>query len=356
MATESETWCILPPDLRRILVEVARTGTCSSLHWSRSLKAAGKTMSELGPWDDVSRRLQGEGLGDADPSCHTFSLSDGVFRNDAETRETRQPSPPRRPSYENLSQAMQAAVALVLDFSYSNRGGYTMSPAEHRKAFLDQDRDIAVGISSSNGHKSTRNTPEGTASSNQAKLAFMDRRSRLLRMLNPRKNKNLSTANSNLHKNTAMSHMECANHAVSQRSNTPHIFKEDVNKTSKSQLQMEHSSSDVSLQNIDLDSSKEVESYMQYDDDYDEGAPFTLQRVAEVLAAPERVSFHVNSLLLVYSCRQGTYGYPFAFFHSFMQHMYVFVSRQLILVLSTNAQTLQCTRETTVRDISNYFF
>ena len=150
--------------------------------------------------------------------------------------------------FRTLRGALRLAVALVLEYSYKNRGGYKLSPAEKRRFEVLKQANLNMCIEKTVNHHPS-----------QTDVAFMERRMRLLKMLGG--GKSSSTRSSG---------------RVSMSSNAS-----DGGFTS--------------------DTSFNCDARRKTSDDFIQGGrcgpPFTVQRVAEILLMPERVSQSIHILL-----------------------------------------------------------
>ncbi len=187
--------------------------------------------------------------------------------------------------FRTLRGALRLAVALVLEYSYKHRGGYKLSPAEKRRFEVLQQtsptRSGGVEKSASSFHP------------NQTDVAFMERRMRLLKMLGGGK---------------------------SGRSSAGRVASSDGGFTS--------------------DTSFDGAARRKSSDDYPQnsryGPPFTIQRVAEILLMPERVSFRF--LLIMLSLTRDAYH---IITQSFIgQWCLTYVSPNSIICKHTNFVTL----------------
>lgn len=144
--------------------------------------------------------------------------------------------------FKTLRGAIRSALGLVLDNSYRNRGGYKLSPAELRihatAAAAQSAASNAMALAESgNGGSEKENSPELELEPPSPEKTFQQRRRRLLTLLGDDSDSNDAAPNSPLH----------------------------------------HPPSGP--------------SYLGDGTDVLDGPPFTIQRIAEVLIAPERVSF-----------------------------------------------------------------
>ena len=150
--------------------------------------------------------------------------------------------------FRTLRGALRLAVALVLEYSYKNRGGDKLSPAEKRRFEVLKQANLNMCIEKTVNHHPS-----------QTDVAFMERRMRLLKMLGG--GKSSSTRSSG---------------RVSMSSNAS-----DGGFTS--------------------DTSFNCDARRKTSDDFIQGGrcgpPFTVQRVAEILLMPERVSQSIRILL-----------------------------------------------------------
>ena len=142
--------------------------------------------------------------------------------------------------FRTLRGALRLAVALVLEYSYKHRGGYKLSPAEKRRFEVLKNANYQ--------HPS------------QTDVAFMERRMRLLKMLGGGKSARPSSSSGRV--------------ALSDGGFT----------------------SDTSFDGAAR--RKSSEDFAQSNHRY--GPPFTIQRVAEILLMPERVSCIMNALMYVH--------------------------------------------------------
>jgi hypothetical protein len=159
--------------------------------------------------------------------------------------------------FRTLRGALRLAVALVLEYSYKNRGGYKLSPAEKRRfEVLHQN---SMKSSSLDGNKKQHQSPnsrdknhfygEYSVNPSQMDFAFTERRMRILQMLGGGR----STSSSSSH---------------------------------------HHMSEYTSDSGSSLGSTKGSRVYdIAEGRQHCTGPPFTIQRVAEVLLMPERVSY-----------------------------------------------------------------
>ena len=147
--------------------------------------------------------------------------------------------------FRTLRGALRLAVALVLEYSYKHRGGYKLSPAEKR-----QFEVLQQAIANRGREKNAAFLPS------QTDVAFMERRMRLLKMLGGGKNAN---ANANAR---------------------PTATRFLPGNTSDGGF-----TSDTSFDSAMRRKTSEDFAQSNYF-----GPPFTIQRVAEVLLMPERVS------------------------------------------------------------------
>ena len=141
--------------------------------------------------------------------------------------------------FRTLRGALRLAVALVLEYSYKHRGGYKLSPAEKRRFEVLQLANASRG--------KDRNA---TFHPSQTDVAFMERRMRLLKMLGGGK-----------------SARSVASRVLSGNAS-------DGGFTSDTSF-------DSAVRRKTMDEFSQTNHY---------GPPFTIQRVAEVLLMPERVS------------------------------------------------------------------
>ncbi len=148
--------------------------------------------------------------------------------------------------FRTLRGALRLAVALVLEYSYKHRGGYKLSPAEKRRFEVLQNAN----------NKLTKDRNSNTYYPSQTDFAFMERRMRLLKMLGGGKSGRSSSAA-----------------RVVSSTSTYSGNASDGGLTS-----------DTSIDSIARKRSNEDFTNHSY------GPPFTIQRVAEVLLMPERVS------------------------------------------------------------------
>jgi len=152
--------------------------------------------------------------------------------------------------FRTLRGALRLAVALVLEYSYKNRGGYKLSPAEKRRFDVLQNAQNKLAKEKN----STTNHPS------QTDIAFMERRMRLLKMLGGGKS-GRSSSSARL-----ISGMYSGNAS-------------DGGFTS-----------DTSIDSLVKRRTGEDFANHTY------GPPFTIQRVAEVLLMPERYYVQTHKL------------------------------------------------------------
>ena len=163
--------------------------------------------------------------------------------------------------FRTLRGAFRLAVALVLEHSYNHRGGYKLSPAEKRRFEVVQQKfklsslETRKAQSSQQQQPSPSSNPHDTKNQfenlnlNQMDVAFTERRMRILQMLGGGKNsRSLSSSSSR------------------------------------------HGSEYTSDSGSSLGSTKGSIAYNSERSQDCTGPPFTIQRVAEVLLMPERVS------------------------------------------------------------------
>ncbi len=148
--------------------------------------------------------------------------------------------------FRTLRGALRLAVALVLEYSYKHRGGYKLSPAEKRRFEVLQNAN----------NKLTKDRSSSTYYPSQTDFAFMERRMRLLKMLGGGKSGRSSSA----------ARVVSSVSAYSGNGSDGGL------------------TSDTSIDSIARKRSIEDFTNHSY------GPPFTIQRVAEVLLMPERVS------------------------------------------------------------------
>jgi len=154
--------------------------------------------------------------------------------------------------FRTLRGALRLAVALVLEYSYKHRGGYKLSPAEKRRfevLQLQLTSASATSVNASSSSSANRDIREKNATyhPSQTDVAFMERRMRLLKMLGGGKSGRSS--------------------ASRMGSGSDGGF-----------------TTDTSIDSMRRKSGEDFILSNQY------GPPFTIQRVAEVLLTPERVS------------------------------------------------------------------
>jgi len=144
--------------------------------------------------------------------------------------------------YKTLRGALRSALGLVLDNSYRNRGGYKLSPAElriHAAAVAAQSAaSNAIALAEAgNGGSEKENSPELDLEPPSPEKTFQQRRRRLLALLGEDSDSSEAVLNSPLHHHP-----------------------------------------------------QPGPSYLGDGAEFQDGPPFTIQRIAEVLVAPERVS------------------------------------------------------------------
>lgn len=144
--------------------------------------------------------------------------------------------------FKTLRGALRSALGLVLDNSYRNRGGYKLSPAElriHSAAVAAQSAasNASALAEGGNGGSEKENSPELELEPPSPEKTFQQRRRRLLSLLGEDSDSSEAPPHSPLHH---------------QPSAGP--------------------------------------SYLGNGSEFQDGPPFTIQRIAEVLVAPERVS------------------------------------------------------------------
>ena len=150
--------------------------------------------------------------------------------------------------FRTLRGALRLAVALVLEYSYKHRGGYILSPAEKRKF------EVLQQVNTNRGREKN-----ATFLPSQTDVAFMERRMRLLKMLGGGK---------------------------SARSAATRVLSGNASDGGFT--------SDTSF-----DSALRRKASEDFAQSNHYGPPFTIQRVAEVLLMPERVSFFCNLIFRV---------------------------------------------------------
>jgi len=258
----------LPENIQRILIEVARTGSCRTLAWSRSATHTPRLDSNIpkapistssSPNGDTATLFrkrprventshtnillesftsERNGLGDTckDSPSETDTSFSSNLRYSFQSVESEHGSaiPSTQPEiFTNLKQVFQLAMATVLDYSYTYRGGYRTSVLEKRR--MEQ-----CMVATSN--PSTTATESKDYDPNIAQTIFLQRRERLLLLLG---------------KPISHGHTETVSDAVESRST--HGEKDD-------------------------------------EEEEEEGPPFTMQRLAEILLMPDRV--RIDSLCL----------------------------------------------------------
>lgn len=160
--------------------------------------------------------------------------------------------------FRTLRGALRLAVALVLEYSYKHRGGYKLSLAEKRKFEV-----LAIANTKVNAFVSGKT---GTASSyhpSRTDIAFMERRMRLLKMLGG--GKSAQTASRNRFGGGAQSGSTSDGGFTSDTSMDTAAFRRKI-------------TTEDFLPNGSF------------------GPPFTVQRLAEVLLAPERCYVQTHKL------------------------------------------------------------
>ena len=171
----------------------------------------------------------------------------------------------------SLRGAMRLAVALVLEYSYKH-GGYKLSPAEKRRFEVSQQKSMK-NLSSPDGSKRQQSSSSMNRDKNQfygdysvtpsqMDFAFTERRMRILKMLCGGKKSRSSSASQHVREYTSDS-----------------------------------GSSLGSTKRSSIHDGAEGQQHCS-------GPPFTIQRVAEVLLMPERVSCFFQPILLLqkYCC------------------------------------------------------
>lgn len=159
--------------------------------------------------------------------------------------------------FRTLRGALRLAVALVLEYSYKHRGGYKLSPAEKRRFEVLANSNSKLSSSYTTG----KITSTSSYHPSRTDIAFMERRMRLLKTLGGGKSA----------------------HAPATRfANGMHFGNgSDGGFTSDTSI-------DASI--------KRKNASEEYAHSSSFGPPFTIQRVAEVLLAPERYYLQTHKL------------------------------------------------------------
>jgi hypothetical protein len=158
--------------------------------------------------------------------------------------------------FRTLRGALRLAVALVLEYSYKHRGGYKLSPAEMRRFEV---------LANSNSKVSPLIAGKSTSAlsyhPSRTDIAFMERRMRLLKMLGGGKSAHTPTTRftNGMHSGNASDGGFISDASIDASLKRKHANEEYVQTSSF-------------------------------------GPPFTIQRVAEVLLAPERYYIQTHKL------------------------------------------------------------
>jgi hypothetical protein len=231
----ASTLLTLPEDVQQILVEVARTGSCTSLAWSRSRIR-------------VTRKRP---------------------RSQTQTPDTTQSHP-----VAHLQQVFYMAMTVVLDHSYNHRGGYRITP-------LERTRLDPTTLATNYVHGEAADTL-------LAQTVFLQRRQRLVALLlgtdTPTNTWTGPTIVEPTHGPNIHSRDTQDNHGSSYSSKTMFVHRNPSTIKEKEVLQ-DHGEPD-DYDSLDDD---EYEDHYVDHDPKDDRPPFTIQRIAEILLAPERV-------------------------------------------------------------------
>jgi len=252
--------------------------------------------------------------------------------------------------FQTLRAALGHAVRLVLDHSYINHGGYKLSPAEKRRHESQKnlrDKYRTGNMSTSGASDSTscstnvKNFPSSSSDFNEAEIAFLERRKRLVNMLanqwtpqnhNFETDKNppissiaasTSTPAPFVHSPGNVSDVtienEESNHfgggKGSQKFATSSLLTASANRLIETRYNDANSKLDGRKRRRRiLGGNGDMSNYFAEDSIFSSGPPFTIQRVAEVLVSPDKYYSQTHKLcnalekLLLVTCPSSAFG------------------------------------------------
>jgi hypothetical protein len=174
--------------------------------------------------------------------------------------------------FRTLRGALRLAVALVLEYSYKNRGGYKLSPAEKRRFQIFQKQQNPHTQQQQQQQQQHQQQHHPTSFMD---IAFMERRIRLLKMLGGGKSAARSTSS--------------VTRVMSGGSASDGGFTSDTSFESVMRKNSGSGGKEFVATTVAVAAPSRVN---------DSGPPFTIQRVAEVLLMPERVSSRMSYLCI----------------------------------------------------------
>jgi len=230
--------------------------------------------------------------------------------------------------YQCLKDVFRVAIGLVLDYWYRHRGGYKLSPAERRRSDT---------INAEKQSKSIITKPASFMSTLNSTLANGERNSGhpedSINVAASAGNKSINSSTASPQSHIAGQHQQLLSGSSDSNTSTKqqegdaqisYVSAEDIFRQRRHRLLMMLAQTDKRQRAPNSPAAK-----FQAEDDG--GPPFTIQRIAEVLIAPERVSFAP-------SYEDGSQLSPFS-----IQRMLIFLlcMNLLATVLYSNAQAVQ---------------
>uniref|UniRef100_A0A7S2RLB9 Uncharacterized protein n=1 Tax=Eucampia antarctica TaxID=49252 RepID=A0A7S2RLB9_9STRA len=229
------------------------------------------------------------------------SSNDSVIKSSTNPLE-KDSSAWKQASYATIREAVRMAVALVLDYSYKNQGGYKVNPTERRR-FEFFSKQESSHNKSRHGLPMKQNIAIERYEKNQseAQIIFLERRERLLKMLTRRGDQISSVYVSKMYPSTILNH---TNNAQSPTLNdtTTTIAQDDYRPTMESTKRIKDETllnTSVNTDNLECKVEENINSSSSGNGSDLRGGyspPFTIQRVAEVLLMPERYYTQTHKL------------------------------------------------------------
>ena len=192
-----------------------------------------------------------------------------------------------------LRDVLKTSIALVLDYSYKHQGGYKVNQAERKRyqSFMRETyKQTNNNLQNENNH--TQLPEIKNEASQQAQLIYIERRNRLILMLSRKDEADTDSFPTNisypLSSNDTLSLPEISINKSIDESVTKSTIHEPTEKIKPETGTEKFSNSE------NIDNSESIKGTTMLDrhtdSDVEDGPPFTIQRIAEVLVMPERVS------------------------------------------------------------------